>query len=122
MSGQEAKKTAQFGIVPGDRDVMGAEDAGDTLGRVRALLFGEAQQAQSARLDGLEAHMAAEIAGLAKQFDARLTEFRRETRAELEALSRRVDTQGNEKIDRADFGSALRDIAQRLGGGDQGSA
>lgn len=118
MSTNDAMEPTRFGVLRGDEDVTGSEDAEGTLGRVRELLFGEAQAAQTQRVTGLEERLVAEIAQLSATFDERLAALRAETRAELEALSHRVDAQGQDKLDRADFGSALRDIAGRLGGGD----
>ena len=93
-------------------------DAGETLNRVRDLLFGETSRAQTERVDGLENLVASELGQMRAAHEQELAELRSEFRQEVETLGLRLDRLHDSKVARADLASLLRGLAEQLDGDD----
>lgn len=111
-----------FGELPedpqGDRAPAPEPDAGETLSRVRDLLFGETSRAQTERVDGLESLVASELGQMRAAHEQELAELRSEFRQEVETLGQRLDRLHDSKVARADLASLLRGLAEKLDGDD----
>ncbi|QDV07095.1 hypothetical protein Poly30_26140 [Planctomycetes bacterium Poly30] len=115
-----------FGTLPDDAETADSgllvphsdSDAKD-LQRVRDLLFGATSKAHASRLDSVESALSARLTELEKDFQQRLqnveSQVRADFRAEVTALTARLDEHGTRKVERADLRSMLADLADRIG-------
>lgn len=112
-------KGANGVLVPHSDHEATAEAEAKDLQRVRDLLFGATSRAHAARLGAVESELADRLTALEKDFQQRLkdveAQVRADFRADLAALTARLDEHGTRKVERADLRSMLADLAERIG-------